>query len=83
MDITTYLKKNKPGLKIPKPDPVLRRQTTPVLALFRKIRFFFPLPLHSNLSSEFSVLSSVFSVLSSEFCVLSSAFFVCESPYAL
>jgi hypothetical protein len=83
MDITTYLKKNKPGLKMPKPDPVLRRQTTPVLALFRKIRFFFALPLHSILSSESSLLSSVFFVLSSEFCVLSSLFFVLSSVFFL
>jgi hypothetical protein len=83
MDITTYLKKNKPGLKMPKPDPLLRRQTTPVLALFRKIRFFFAPPLHSILSSEFSLLSSEFCVLSSEFSLLSSEFCVLSSVFFL
>jgi hypothetical protein len=57
MDITTHLKKSEP-------DPVLR--ATPVLALFRKIRFFFaPSPS-----------PSVFCVLNSMFCVLISVFFV-------
>jgi hypothetical protein len=53
MDITTHLKKSEP-------DPILR--TTPVLGLFRKIRFSFAPPCRVILNSVFCVLSSIFLV---------------------
>ena len=73
MDITTHLKKSEPA-------PILR--TTPVLALFRKIRFSFAPPLRASLSSVFRILSSEFCVLSS-FCVVLSSFRVLNSEFCV